>query len=73
MGLKLWSCNCRAQTEMILTELGLRKFSESRFGIPFPESDVRAESRFPNPTVRAGSAGGLKRGTVVSHTDRRTK
>jgi hypothetical protein len=26
----------------------------------------RAEFRFPNPTVRAGSAGGLKRGTVAS-------
>jgi hypothetical protein len=32
-------------------------------------STVRAESRFPNPTVRAGFADGLKRGTVVSRTD----
>jgi len=41
------------------------------FGIPF--SAVRAESRFPNPTVRADSAGGLKRGNVASRTHARTK
>jgi len=33
------------------------------------QTDARAESRFPNPTVRAGSADGLKRGTVVSRTN----
>jgi hypothetical protein len=27
---------------------------------------------FPNPTVRAGSVDGLKRGIIVSHTDERT-
>jgi hypothetical protein len=38
---------------------------------------VRAGSPVENlsvrPTVRAGSAGGLKRGTVASRTDRQTK
>jgi hypothetical protein len=35
----------------------------------FLNPTIRAESRFSNPTVRAGSAGRLKRGTVVSRTD----
>jgi hypothetical protein len=37
--------------------------------------ESRAESRFPNPTVRANSAGELKRGTVASdrHTHARSE
>jgi hypothetical protein len=42
-------------------------FSESRF---FKSDCPAAESRFPNPTVRAGSAGELKR--HVRQTNART-
>jgi len=58
MGLKLWSCTYRTQTKMILTELGLREFSESRFPNPvFSNLVFRIRLSKPNPVFRIRLSG----------------
>jgi hypothetical protein len=77
----LWTRHLRSHTQSLSLSLSQSNLSLVRSlpgssGISralaawFSNPIVQAESRFLNPTVRADSAGRLKRRTIVSRTDR---